>query len=384
MAAGAGSVMLWSNVRPEGSNNSGKVAVQGALDPGSGSVDAKAKRIGPAFPAFQEGPLSDATFWEAMKKSPEERRSALRSKTAEILASPQLSKRRRWFAAMLENYQSGDLDSVHRGMIDNELKGGRFNEEYEQMMERAAEVDGHRVLNEIQKESGAPGKNTNPWQARCMADWSGSNTDDAVKWWNELPDGHFRDFLSAPLVEGIARTDPARAWAAAQSFEPGQRADFASRLVVAFAKQQGPEASVAWVKSLGPEESQSKARALEELADHMHNMDCKQQAALFAQFTTEPWASNTAAFTTLGTYWAMRDGKQAAAWADALPPQVRQQTLPRVLTRWASIDPNKAGAWVESQRATEDYAAKAQVFLDLLRSRQSGDLQSWQTRLLGN
>lgn len=115
---------------------------------------------------FRTGPLADETFWAAMGKGPEERRAALKRKTAEILASPQLGMRRRWFMAMLENYQSGDLAAVHGGMIEQELLGGRFNKEYEQMMERASEVDGAVVLGEIKKESGGPGRSTNPWQAK--------------------------------------------------------------------------------------------------------------------------------------------------------------------------------------------------------------------------
>jgi hypothetical protein len=317
----------------------------------------------------------------ALNKSPEERRSALQRKTGEILSSPRLAMRRRWFIAMLENYQSGDLAAIRAGMIDQEHLGGRFNKEYEDMMERASEEDGAVVFDRINRESGGPGRSTHSWQARCMANWSGAESDKATAWWNNLPDGHLRDFLATPLIEGLAAVNADKAWQAAQLFDPEKRAECAARLATAFAKERGPEASVAWVAGLGPEESQSKANALTELADHMHNMSHEKQAELFGQFASEPWAANTSAFATLGTYWVMKDANTAVAWADSLPENVRKQALPAVIARWTANQEDQAGAWIESQRNTPDFTMKSQVFLQQLRQKQSPAFVDWSKRL---
>ena len=330
---------------------------------------------------FRTGPLADDSFWAAMGKGPEERRAALQRKTAEILSSPQLGMRRRWFMALLENYQSGDLAAVHAGMIEQEMLGGRFNKEYEEMMQRASEVDGAYVLGKIKKESGGPGRSTFSWQAKCMASWSGVDADKATAWWNDLPDGHFRDFLATPLIEGLARENPEKAWLAAMLFDPGKRAEFAATLVTALGKAKGPEGGAAWIASLGPEDAEAKARALSQWADDLHNVSNQKQADLMAQFAAEPWAANTSAFATMGTYWVMRDANSAIAWADALPEVTRKQTLSAVIKRWTFTQEDKAGAWVESQKGAPDFGMKSSAFLEQLRQKQSPALNDWSNRL---
>jgi hypothetical protein len=244
--------MAWRQVPIGGMNAGQQRAVTTDMGKGSSSTMTNSGVGAPSVTQiFRKGPLADDAFWAAMGKGPEERRAALQRKTAEILSSPHLSMRRRWFLALLENYRSGDLAAVHAGMIEQEMLGGRFNKEYEEMMERASEVDGALVLGKIKKESGGPGRSTFSWQAKCMASWSGVDADKATAWWNDLPDGHLRDFLATPLIEGLARENPDKAWQAAQMFDPAKRADFAARLVVAFAKDKGPEAGVAWVAGSG-------------------------------------------------------------------------------------------------------------------------------------
>ena len=369
---------------PRGSATA-EAAKGSAVPSGAGLGQTHGNAIPAAAPSvtqiFHDGPLADEAFWAALGKSPEARRAAFQRKTGEILSSPRLAMRRRWFIAMLENYQSGDLAAIHAGMIDQERLGGRFNKEYEDMMERASEVDGDVVLDKINRESGGPGRSTHSWQARCMASWSGAESDKATAWWNNLPDGHLRDFLATPLIEGLAAVNAEKAWQAAQLFDPGKRAEFAARLATAFAKERGPEASVAWVAGLGPEESQSKANALTEMADHMHNMSHQKQAELFGQFASEPWAANTSAFATLGTYWVMKDANTAVAWADNLPENARKQALPAVIARWTANQEDQAGAWIESQRNTPDFAMKSQVFLQQLRQKQSPAYVDWTKRL---
>lgn len=105
---------------------------------------------------FPQGPLSEEAFWNALPQGGA-RAAAPREKASEILASPRLYSRRRWFAAMLEHYQSGDLEAIHGGMMAQEKLGGRFNKEYERMMERAAEVEGAVVMDIVRGENGKPG-----------------------------------------------------------------------------------------------------------------------------------------------------------------------------------------------------------------------------------
>ena len=330
---------------------------------------------------FPGGPLADAAFWRALRQGGAAREAALRGKVSEILASPRLYARRRWFAAMLENYHPGDLEAIHQGMLDQEESGGRFNKEYEQMMERAAEVEGRVVMDIIQKESGKPGAPVHDWQARCMADWSAVDKAGAVEWWNALPDGTLRDFLAGSLIEGIAGTNPEEAWSAAMMFDPARRANAAPEVVKAFARERGLEGGAEWVASLGPEDAGAKSRALEELADYMHNIDPARQGALVERFAGEEWAGNCPAFRRVARSWASRDGAAAADWAESLPEASRRQALPEVIKRWAGKETGAAGVWLEAQSQAPDFPGLAATFLQQLRNQESPEYQNWSRRL---
>lgn len=329
---------------------------------------------------FPTGPLADQAFWKALGQGGAVRAAALKDKVAEILSSPLRYSRRRWFAALLENYQAGDLPAIHDGMIAQEKVGGRFNKEYEQMMERGAEVEGEVVLNLIKKESGKNGAPTHDWQARCMADWSASDKAGAVAWWNELPDGSLREFLAGSLIEGIASNSPQDAWAAALLFDPNQRANVAPSLVKEFARERGLEGSFQWLAGLGPEEAGAKSNALVEMVDYMHNIDFARQSKLLEPFAGENWAANCPAFRRMARNWAQANGEAAAAWAGSLPEASRQQALPEVIKKWASKETASAGEWIEGQKDAADFANLAGTFLQQLRNDQSPLFAEWSAR----
>ncbi|MES2709429.1 MAG: hypothetical protein V4726_22715 [Verrucomicrobiota bacterium] len=282
---------------------------------------------------------------------------------------------------MLENYQPGDLEAIHQGMMTQEKLGGRFNKEYEQMMERAAEIEGAVVMNIIKKESGKPGAPVHEWQARCMADWSSVDKSGAVEWWNALPDGNLRDHLAGSLIEGIAGSSAQDAWSAAMMFDPSQRANVAPELVKAFARERGLEGGVEWLASLGPEDAGAKSRALEELADYMHHIEPGRQGALIERFAGEEWAGNCPAFRRVARSWASRDAEAAAAWAGALPEASRQQALPEVIKNWAGRESAAAGAWLETQVNAPDFPGLSATFLQQLQNQQSADYAAWNSRL---
>lgn len=375
----AGAVLTWAGLKliPLG-NSSTEGALKSHARFGSAAVRQPGSGTREFFP---QGPLADDSFWSALPQGGAARAAALRGKVSEILASPRLYSRRRWFAAMLEHYQEGDLEAIHEGMMAQEKLGGRFNKEYEQMMERAAEVEGAVVMEIVRKENSKAGSPVHEWHARCMADWSSSDKAGAVAWWNALPDGNLRDSLAGPLIEGIATSSPQDAWNAALLFDPAQRANVAPELVKAFARDRGLEGSMEWVASLGPEDAPAKSRALEELADHMHHIDYGRQAALMERFAAEPWAEGCPAFRRIARAWATRDVEAAAAWAEKLPAATRGQALPEVVKRWADTESAAAGAWLEAQTNSPDFSNLRAIFLQQLQNQQSPELSAWNARL---
>src|SRR5688572_23905198 len=79
---------------------------------------------GTGAPLFPKSLLSDANWWASLEAGGEKRSEALRSKMVELLGMPHLSQRRRLFGAILEHYQPGDLEAIHRGMVEREKMGG--------------------------------------------------------------------------------------------------------------------------------------------------------------------------------------------------------------------------------------------------------------------
>ena len=328
--------------------------------------------------------LSEASWWTELEAGGDRRKEALRAKMVEVLGMPQLSERRRVFGALLEYYQPGDLESIHGGMIAREKMGGRYNTEYEMMMERAAEVEGMVVMDEITAQSGGPGRKVHGWQERCVANFAAANPAAAAEWWNNLPEGTLRDRVSRSLVEGMGRVDVERAWRAAQMFDPAERAQFAPALATQFVEARGGEQAIAWVAGLPAEDSASKVNALRELADYMHYMPQARQAELYAQFAGEPWVAGSGVFEKLATTWGSRGPNLAAdatAWAETLPEAIRASTASAAVKVWSAQDAASAGTWLEAHRDSPSFPGMANAFMSQLRKVQSPDLDSWQTRL---
>lgn len=374
-----GAVVTYGIMRPEG-GTSGPSAVAGrgrqAHAPEGQNLAEPA-----ALSGFPAGFPADATWQAALEAGGEKRQEALRSKMVEILGMPHLSKRKRLFGAMLECYQPGDLEAIHRGMMDREKMGGRFDEEFEMMMERAAEVDGPEVIRRIEKESLAAGSKMHDWQSRCVANWAAAASPQAIDWWNQLPNGRFRDQFARPVIEGVSRVNPELAWKAAQVFDPDQRSRFAANLVTQFANTRGLDEAVGWVAGLGADETGSKINALRELTTYMHQIPPAKQAELYGRFASEPWVEGSGVFEGVAKNWARRNGEEAAAWAQTLPESIRGAASMAALGKWTEKNPAAAGQWLLEHQEGPEFAPMASAFLHQLEGRQAPDLEEWRARL---
>jgi len=342
------------------------------------ATPAKTTALSQAFPS---GPLSDLEWWEAVQRGGTARNQALRTKAAEILAMSDPSRRRRQLGALLESYEPGDWRALLDGLVEREKMGGRFDQEYEILMERAVEVDGAIILNRIQEESGAPGRPIHAWQLRCMANWAATNGDAAVAWWNTLPDGKFRDELARHLIEGIGRTDAQAAWKIAQAFDPETRRDIVGELTKSFASTMGLAQTADWIAELKGDDAAAKPVALEELAHFMHQIDFATQGAIVARFADDPLTSRSSAFHHVARVWGEVDPSAAAEWASALPDAARRTALPEVVRQWGFKDPDAAGQWLATHRDHPEQRELVSQFLDTLSSHEISSLPLWRERL---
>jgi hypothetical protein len=320
-------------------------------------------------------------WWEALQKGGEARRRALHAKAAEILALTDPPRRRRQLGALLESYQPGDWRALLDGLVEREKVGGRFDQEYEILMERAAEVDGAIILERIRTESGAPGRPIHAWQLRCMANWAAADGPAAVAWWNSLPEGRFRDELGGYVIRGMGRNDAPAAWDIAQAFDPATRVSFAGDLARSLASAKGVDQAADWIAGLDGDNAAAKPAALDELAQFMHQIDFAKQGAIVARFADDPQVGDSAAFHHVARVWGEVDPSAAADWATALPDRARSLALPEVIRQWGARDPEVAGQWLAVHRDHPDFQPLVAEFLNTLAAHETPSMPDWRARL---
>lgn len=323
--------------------------------------------------------LLDDAFLQALE-DPARRAGALQAKSRAVLAIPQPGRRFRAFALMMSFAQKGDLAAIHEGMRDLEKTHGLFPAEYEEMMQRMSEVDGTAVMARLSKEMGV-GRPLLHWQRRCVANWAGADSTAAVQWWNELPDGTFRNSCASPLIEGLAWQDAAKAWELAQHLEPEHRADATWLVAAEMAKQQGVQSAAQWLAGLSEENYNGKMGVLRKLVDFVRHQPAETKRAVIDQFQNEPWALQSDSFGALGEDWGRTSGAEAAEWANALSQQARQRALPRVVRSWAQVNPREAAQWVTTQQQSPLYPRLRHEFINQVRQTNPQDLQTWEAEL---
>lgn len=237
-------------------------------------------------------------------------------------------------------------------------------------MERAAETDGEVILERIMKESGGQGLPKYDWQKHCMASWAASNNAAAIDWWNQLPDGEFREFLSGPLIEGLARNNIDRAWELAQFFDPPDRLRFAGDLARSFASDKGPEAAAGWIGGLAADQGPFKAEALTELSKYIHQIDFPLQGKLVGQFADQPWANQSQAFREVARVWGQVDSPAAMEWAARLPEgKAQERAMREAMRQWALRDADGANAWLQSNPGIPQREKVLNSWMDTIKAR---------------
>ncbi|HEX2747083.1 MAG TPA: hypothetical protein VHM91_03720 [Verrucomicrobiales bacterium] len=281
---------------------------------------------------------------------PETHHRALTEKTTEILAIRSAPERMKSLLAMLEHFRPGDIEFIVDGFKAHDQQGRLFPAEFDMFMEFAGAKDGLRAMERTREVLKSPDANLYDFHRRCMSAWAAASPEEAVKWWNGLPDGKMRDQTGAALISGVLKTDADRAWKYLQMFPAEDRAQHAGAFMREYLNQGDVARATEWLKTLdqtaGDDATGFKAAAAQSLLHGMVNIKSADKAAAFEPFLNEPWFANSSCVERLTDEWAKKSAAEAAAWLETRPKMPAFDNAANTLVaRWRKTDPDAAAAW---------------------------------------
>ena len=154
--------------------------------------------------------------------------------TFSVLSEPNRIARLRQLCELLERVDKDNWHDVVDAFVVQTAKEGRVHDtEWNTLMERIGEVDGLQAITQ-HLSSG----NKDPYPLRSyMTGWAGTDPSAATAWFQEQ-DAATRKQLTQPFLDGLSRTDPARALAIAMQL-PGENQAELTSMIAGNAVQRG-------------------------------------------------------------------------------------------------------------------------------------------------
>jgi hypothetical protein len=331
-----------------------------AIVPSVGDVPLTADRILPAPPptaasarsmVYQSAQrlLLDSAWLDAQDAQPQQRQAALRDKTIQILSTLSEGDRLRQFSVLMEFLRPGDFAIVMEGFRHHDLQGRSFHDAFKMLVLRAAEVGDPGPMQQALKEN-RNSSQVHPWYAPTMQSWASNHPQEAIAWWNELPDGSLRDAMAPALVGGIGMADPALGWTYAKKFPPEAQLGFAATFFDQTLLKQGADQAVTWIQAIDtydiPQAANLKVDSLKKLGQSLWAAPVERVAAVLAPFASDPNA--TPAFLLQINKRGPAEPVAVAQWVQGLQqspnyPQLRNEMI-RV---WTIQDAPAAQNWAQ-------------------------------------
>lgn len=349
IAAGlGGGYLLWGGGKASEDPQGKKSAISavsvpaGNIRTGSGIAD--------STPA--DGKTNADSGWLAQVESAdvEVHRKALTERTTELLAIRSAPERMQKLLEMLQHFRPGDIEFVVDGFKAHDQQGRLFPAEFDMFMEFAGAKDGLRAMERTREVLKSPDANLYDFHRRCMSAWAAASPEEAVKWWNGLPDGRMRDQAGSALISGVLKTDADRAWKYLQMFPAEDRAQHAGAFTREFLNQGGVARAAEWLKTLdqtaGEDSTAFKSAAAQSLLHGMVNIKAPEKAAAFEPFLNEPWFAGSGCLERLTDEWGKKNAAEAAAWLEARSKTPAfNSAAGALIARWGKTDPEAAAAW---------------------------------------
>ncbi|HWB01696.1 MAG TPA: hypothetical protein VG796_01650 [Verrucomicrobiales bacterium] len=302
--------------------------------------------------ASADGKTKAEIEWLARVESAdvEAHRKALTERTTEVLAIRSAPERMQKLLEMLQHFRPGDIEFVVDGFKAHDQQGRLFPAEFDMFMEFAGARDGLRAMERTREVLKSPDANLYDFHRRCMSAWAAASPEEAVKWWNGLPDGKMRDQAGAALISGVLKTDADRAWKYLQMFPAEDRIRHAGAFTREFLNQGGVPRAAEWLRTLdqtaGEDSTAFKSAAAQSLLHGMVNIKAPEKAAAFEPFLNEPWFAGSGCLERLTDEWGKKNAAEAAAWLEARSKTPAfNSAAGALIARWGKTDPEAAAAW---------------------------------------
>jgi hypothetical protein len=244
-------------------------------------------------------------------------RKALTEGIANALNHRQPAERMKRFLELMEHFRPGDSQAVVDGFREHDQKGRLFSAEYNVFMDLSGRMDGLAAMERIRTRYTSPEVTVLDHHVRCMTAWAETAPSDAIKWWNSVEDGSFRDSMAKSIIAGVVKTDMPRALEYLKLFPEEDRGQHAGAFVGQCLDEGGPKHAAEWLKSVdvpsGPT-SPFHLHAAHALLSRMVNVSPAEKAACFEPLLDQPWFGNSGCLQTIIVEWAKKDAAAAGNW----------------------------------------------------------------------
>lgn len=286
---------------------------------------------------------------ELVSTNGEVHRKALSAGITQALNIRNPADRMRRFLDLLAHFRSGDTQSVVDGFRVHDQQGKLFYAEYMLFMDQSGRMDGLAAMERIKTRYTSPDVPVLDHHVRCMAGWAEASPEDAIKWWNGLTDGPFRDKMATSIVGGVAKTDMPRALEYLRMFPAEDRTQHAGAFVRECLEQGGPQRAAEWLKTVDMPSGDGnpfQVAAAKTLLTNMVNVPPAEKAAHFEPLLNMPWFTSTSCLPRILTEWGKQDAAAAGDWLAAHSSIPGFGDAAAVLTsEWRKTSPEAATEW---------------------------------------
>ena len=240
------------------------------------------------------------------------------------------------------------LDRTNAYELLDAFEQGEFGfdrgREYGLFLYAWGQVDGPAAAKHLQEKGGNGWDRMRDMQG-VMSGWATRDPDGAVAWARENWKGEENPYLVG-VINGLAKSDLARATALAESLPYGRVRGQAADILVDGHLQKGEQAAMDWAESLTDEKL--RAGIIQRVGLKVGQKDPALASDWVLAHTAAEKKSETVAM--IMDSWGRMDPASAATWVEGQSdPALKSESTARLTGVWARRDAEAAGQWLSKQ-----------------------------------
>ncbi len=314
------------------------------------SVAAGPKSAVPAAPgALKTGSLDESVAARVGSSDMAIHQKALTEATTDVLNTSGKAQRMIRLLELLAHFRPGDSDAVVEGFRVHDRKGRLFYDEFSMFMDLSGRIDGLAAMERNKQRYTSPDVSVVDHHAMCMTAWAETSPEDAIKWWNKLEDGRFREGMANSIISGVVKNDLNQAMNYLRIFPEEDRAQHAGVFVQKCIEQGGANQAAAWLKTVDMPSGDGQpfqVASAQTLLQKMVNVAPETKAAVFEPLLDQPWIAASGCLPRIVSEWAGKDPLAASAWLSARQNAQGFGAAAAALAReWKKSAPEAAAQW---------------------------------------